>query len=220
MWGKLGYPRRALRLHACAVAIADRFDGVVPSEVDALESLPGIGSYTARAVAVFAYGQRHAVVDTNVRRVVARAVAGQGEPGPPATARDLAAVQQLLPDERAAAAQASIAFMELGALVCTARNPQCARCPLAEMCAWRLAGAPPYTGPRPRPQRFAGTDRQVRGLLLDVLRDSVTSVHKDRLDAVWADAVQRERALDTLVTDGLVDPLPDGSYALPGAHGP
>jgi A/G-specific adenine glycosylase len=216
MWGKLGYPRRALRLHACASAIVDRFGGVVPSEVEELEALPGIGSYTARAVAVFAFGQRHPVVDTNVRRVVARVVAGQAEPGPPSTTRDLLAVQRLLPDDRAAAARASIALMELGALVCTARNPACDRCPLAEVCAWRLAGAPAYTGPRVRPQRFAGTDRQVRGLLLDVLRATRTPVGKAQLDTVWADAVQRERALDALVADGLVDPLPDGRYALPG----
>jgi A/G-specific adenine glycosylase len=216
MWGKLGYPRRALRLHASATAIVDRFGGIVPAEVDELESLPGVGSYTARAVAVFAFGQRHPVVDTNVRRVVARVVAGQAEPGPPSTARDLLDVERMLPDERAAAARASIALMELGALVCTARNPACDQCPLAEVCAWRLAGAPVYTGRRLPPQRFTGTDRQVRGLLMDVLRATSKPVRKARLDAVWPDPVQRERALDALVADGLVDPLPDGRYALPG----
>lgn len=216
MWGKLGYPRRALRLHACAQAIVERHGGTVPAAVDELEALPGIGSYTARAVSVFAFGRRHPVVDTNVRRVVARAVQGRGEAAPPSANRDHAAVEALLPADPVDAARASIAFMELGALVCTARSPQCARCPLAAACAWRLAGSPPYTGPTVRPQRFAGTDRQVRGLLLDVLRAAPASVPKAALDVVWADDVQRERALDGLVADGLVDPGGDGWYALPG----
>ncbi|HEY3631786.1 MAG TPA: A/G-specific adenine glycosylase [Jatrophihabitantaceae bacterium] len=214
-WGKLGYPRRALRLHACATTLVARFGGEVPASVDDLLTLPGVGAYTARAVAAFAFGQRQPVVDTNVRRVVARAVGGQGEAGPPATTRDLAAVEALLPAEPAAAARVSVALMELGALVCTARTPRCAECPLRLSCAWRLAGAPPYDGPTVRPQRFAGTDRQVRGLLLDVLRGSSTPVEAAALDIVWPDVVQRARALDALVVDGLVDPLPDGRYALP-----
>jgi A/G-specific adenine glycosylase len=216
MWGKLGYPRRALRLHECATAIVARFGGNVPSDVDELESLPGIGSYTARAVAVFAFGERHPVVDTNVRRVVARAVAGQGDAGPPATARDLRAVEALLPTDAARAGRVSIALMELGALTCTARTPRCTSCPLAASCAWRLRGSPPYDGPRVRPQRFAGTDRQVRGLLLDVLRAADGPVPRRALDVVWHDGAQRERALDGLVADGLLDPLPDGRFALPG----
>ncbi len=215
MWGKLGYPRRALRLHACAVALRDSFGGVVPDDVDALLGLPGVGAYTARAVAAFAYGQRVPVVDTNVRRVVARAVLGQGEPGPPATTRDLATVEALLPAVPAVAARFSVALMELGALVCTARAPRCAECPLVSRCAWLRAGSPPYRGPRARPQRFTGTDRQVRGLLLDVLRGAHGPVPKPALDLMWPDAGQRDRALDSLVTDGLVDPLPDGRYALP-----
>jgi A/G-specific adenine glycosylase len=217
MWGRLGYPRRALRLHACAVAIGDRFGGAVPAEVDELLGLPGVGAYTARAVAAFAFGRRVPVVDTNVRRVVARAVAGQGEAGPPSTTRDLAAVDALLPEPAAVAARFSVAVMELGALVCVARTPRCAVCPLADRCAWRQAGSPPYTGPTTRPQAFAGTDRQVRGRLLGVLRNSPAPVGKGALDVVWADPGQRERALDSLVADGLVDPLPDGRYALPGS---
>lgn len=219
MWGKLGYPRRALRLHECARELVARFSGAVPSEVAALLSLPGIGAYTARAVAAFAFGQRHPVVDTNVRRVVARALAGQGQARPASGTRDLAAVEALLPDCAPQAARFSVALMELGALVCTARSPRCGECPLAAACAWRLAGYPAYDGPTVRPQRFAGTDRQVRGLLLDVLRATSEPVHRPQLDAVWPDAPQRERALDSLLVDGLVDPLPDGRYALPG-HGP
>lgn len=217
MWGKLGYPRRALRLQECALVVVDRHDGRVPTDVDALLSLPGVGDYTARAVACFAYGQRVPVVDTNVRRVVARAVAGQGEPGPPAQARDLAAVGALIPPDAATAARFAVAVMELGALVCTARAPRCAQCPLLDQCAWVLAGRPAYTGPTPRPQRFAGTDRQVRGRLLDVLRDSDGPVEPAALDAVWAEPIQRARALDGLIVDGLVEATEDGRFALPSA---
>jgi A/G-specific adenine glycosylase len=216
MWGKLGYPRRALRLHACARELVDRFDGAVPADVDDLLSLPGIGAYTARAVAVFAFGQRQPVVDTNVRRVIARAVAGQGEAGPPSERRDLAAVQALLPAEPPRAARASIALMELGALVCLARAPRCAACPIQDRCAWYRGGRPAYAGPRARPQPFTGTDRQVRGRLLDVLRAADGPVPRAALDIVWADSAQRERALASLLTDGLLVAHPGARYALPG----
>jgi A/G-specific adenine glycosylase len=215
-WGRLGYPRRALRLHACATELVARFGGAVPQDVAALQSLPGVGAYTARAVAAFAFGQRQPVVDTNVRRVVARAIGARGEAGPPATVRDLAAVAALLPAQPARAARFSAALMELGALLCTARAPRCAQCPIAACCAWQLAGSPAYDGARARPQGYAGSDRQVRGLLLAVLRDASEPVTRPALDVVWPDAVQRERSLDTLVVDGLVDPLPDGRFALPG----
>jgi A/G-specific adenine glycosylase len=214
MWGKLGYPRRALRLHACAVKLVERYDGAVPDDVQALESLPGVGRYTARAVAAFAFGQRQPVVDTNVRRVVARAVLGQGAAGPPQS-RDEATVEALLPRSPARAARFSAALMELGALVCTATAPACPRCPLRAHCAWQQAGAPAYTGPRVRPQQFAGTDRQARGRLLDVLRAADGSVPRDRLDAAWPDATQRARALAGLVADGLVVPGQDSRFALP-----
>jgi len=214
-WGRLGYPRRALRLHECALAMVERHGGEVPHDLEALLALPGVGAYTARAVASFAYGQRHPVVDTNVRRLVARAVTGDGDAGPPSTSRDLAAIEPLIPAEPAVAARFAVAVMELGALVCTARTPRCIVCPLVDACAWRRAGCPPYDGPVKRPQTYAGTDRQVRGLLLAVLRDSDGPVEQAQLDAVWSRAPQRERALDGLVADGLVDPLPDGRYALP-----
>jgi A/G-specific adenine glycosylase len=216
MWGKLGYPRRALRLHECAAAITERHGGAVPRAVPELLALPGVGAYTARAVAVFAYGDRHAVVDTNVRRVVARAVAGQGDAGPPSIGRDLAAVEALLPDNDSDAARLSIGLMELGALVCTARAPKCADCPLLGVCAWHGAGCPPYEGPTVRSQRFAGTDRQVRGLIMDVLRDADGPVWRVDCEGVWHDAEQRERALAALVADGLIEPLADGRLALPG----
>jgi len=214
-WGKLGYPRRALRLHAAAVVIAQHHAGAVPADVQTLLALPGIGEYTARAVAAFAFGRRVPVVDTNVRRVVARAVAGHADPGPPSTRRDLTYVEALLPSDHATAARFSVALMELGALVCTARSPACGGCPIAERCAWQRAGRPAYDGLRRATQRFGGTDRQVRGLLLDVLRGSPDAVDRTALDVVWPDDGQRERSLASLLADGLAAERPDGSYALP-----
>ena len=207
MWGRLGYPRRAMRLHACAVALLERHDGEVPADLEQLLALPGVGTYTARAVATFAYGQRHPVVDTNVRRVVSRAVEGKPDAGPSTTAADLTAMAELLPEEPARAARASIAFMELGAIVCTARSPRCPDCPFEKVCVWHLSGLPAPSGPSRKPQRYAGTDRQVRGLLLEVLRHATGPVPRQRLDVVWSDDGQRARALAGLVEDGLVEPL-------------
>jgi A/G-specific adenine glycosylase len=215
-WGKLGYPRRALRLREAAAAIAANHGDAVPSDVDTLLALPGIGAYTARAVAAFGYGRRCPVVDTNVRRVVARAVHGAGDSGPASTTRDLADVDALLPADEPTAARVSIALMELGAMVCTARSPRCADCPVYAGCAWQRAGRPAYAGPAKPVQRYAGTDRQVRGMLLDVLRDTPEPVVKARLDVVWADAGQRDRCLDSLLVDGLVEQTGDGRFALPG----
>jgi A/G-specific adenine glycosylase len=215
MWGRLGYPRRALRLHECAVVISDRFGGRVPSDVPELLALPGIGAYTARAVAAFAFGQRHPVVDTNVRRVIARAVGGRAEAATPSATRDHAAVAALLPAEPAAAARVSIALMELGALVCTSRSPRCGECPLAARCAWRRAGFPARSEALVRRQRFVGTDRHVRGLLMEVLRTNDGPVPHAALAVTWPDAVQRDRALATLVADGLIRPLPGARFALP-----
>jgi A/G-specific adenine glycosylase len=217
-WGKLGYPRRALRLHAAATAIAAEHGDVVPSDVDTLLALPGIGAYTARAIVAFAYGKRAPVVDTNVRRVVARAVHGAADAGPPSNTRDMADVEALLPLEAARAARFSAAIMELGALICTARSPSCADCPLYPDCAWQRAGKPAYAGPAKQVQRFAGTDRQVRGLLLDVLRGTEGAVEKKALDVVWSDAGQRDRCLDSLLVDGLVEQTVGGLFSLPGEH--
>ena len=271
-WGRLGYPRRALRLHETATILVARYGGSVPADLDALRALPGIGSYTAAAVASFAFGQRHAVLDTNVRRVLARLAAGQPWAGGSSSAsvaeRRLA--ESLLPAEPAVAARWSVAVMELGALVCTAASPRCGDCPVARECAWLAAGrpAPPAgsagtagtagaagvagaTGAagaagtagaagsaglagavgaagasraagavgagRRRTQKYDGTDRQCRGRLLAVLRGASDPVHRADFDAVWAGQAQLERALDGLVADGLVDPLPDGHFALPGS---
>lgn len=215
-WGRLGYPRRALRLHACAVAITELHGGEVPDDHAVLLSLPGVGAYTAAAVASFAFGQRHAVLDTNVRRVLARLKSGVEHPPQTQTRAEVKLAESLLPEEPATAALWAVAVMELGALVCTARSPRCADCPVLERCTWYLNGKPPYDGPPRRGQTYAGTDRQCRGRLLAVLRQAPGPVEKPALDVVWSDSVQRERALDGLVTDGLVDPLDDGRYALPG----
>jgi A/G-specific adenine glycosylase len=213
-WGKLGYPRRALRLREAALAVVERHGGVVPADVAALEALPGVGTYTARAVACFGYGQPQPVVDTNVRRVVARLVHGRAEAGN-ARAADLADVVSLTPPDAGRAARFSVAAMELGALVCVAGTPRCGACPVRDRCSWRLAGSPPHDGPARRVQKFAGTDRQVRGRLLDVLRAAPAPVPAPELDAAWDDAVQRSRCLDSLLADGLVEQTPDGRFTLP-----
>ncbi|MBU9766883.1 A/G-specific adenine glycosylase [Mycobacterium sp. TNTM28] len=211
-WGKLGYPRRAKRLHECAVTIATEYDDVVPDDVETLLTLPGVGAYTARAVACFAYSAGVPVVDTNVRRVVTRVVHGQADA--PARARDLDDVAALLPDDETAPTF-SAALMELGATVCTARAPRCGSCPLSR-CRWRSAGYPAATTVR-RVQRYAGTDRQVRGKLLDVLRGSDSPVVRGQLDLAWtSDTAQRDRALDSLLVDGLVEQTVDGRFALAG----
>jgi A/G-specific adenine glycosylase len=215
-WGRLGYPRRALRLHAAAVAISERHGGIVPSDLADLLALPGVGQYTARAVAAFAYGERHPVVDTNVRRVLARAIDGRGEAGPASTTRDLAAMEAQLPEDAAAARTFNAAVMELGAIVCTARSPRCEECPIANRCAWRAAGYPEYAGPRRTVQkRYEGSDRQVRGVILGALRARREPVPAAALDLLWPDALQRARALAGLLSDGLVVGSPETGYALP-----
>lgn len=215
MWGRLGYPRRAVRLHECARVLMERYGGVVPDDVSALLALPGIGTYTARAVAAFGYRQRHPVVDTNVRRVVARVVTGEPDGGPTTSRADLDRTARLLPECAEEAARLSVAIMELGALVCTARSPRCAGCPISDRCAWRASAQQLPDGPSRRPQRYAGTDRQVRGKIMAVLREASGAVERQRLDLVWPDPVQRDRALRSLLVDGLAVRLPGDRYALP-----
>lgn len=215
-WGRLGYPRRALRLHAAAAAIADRHAGVVPAAHAELLALPGVGEYTAAAVCAFAFGQRHAVLDTNVRRVLARTEQGAQHPGPATTAAERQLAMALMPADEAAAAQWAAAVMELGALVCTARSPRCTDCPVAATCAWRRAGFPTSNDANRRTQAWEGTDRQARGQLLAALRDAQQPVTKDVLDQAWPDhPAQRGRALTSLIADALVEPLDDGTFSLP-----
>lgn len=216
-WGRLGYPRRALRLHQTAVAITERYDGEVPAEREALLSLPGVGSYTAAAVASFAYGRREVVLDTNVRRVLSRIDAGVAQPTPAQTVPELAVAAAYLPVSAARAACWAVAAMELGALVCVARTPRCGACPVRDQCAWRAAGFPVWEGPLRRGQGYDGTDRQCRGALLAVLRSSDEPVTQAELAAAWSAPEQRERALTSLLADGLVVLLPNARLALPGS---
>jgi A/G-specific adenine glycosylase len=212
-WGRLGYPRRALRLHAAAAVMVERHAGGVPAAYDDLLALPGIGAYTAAAVGAFGFGQRHAVLDTNVRRVHARALRGEADATSAApTVTERAQALALVPTVDPA--RHSIAVMELGALVCTARSPRCDVCPVVAGCAWHAAGRPDGATHR-KVQAYAGTDRQVRGRLLAVLRDAAGDVEQSALDAVWDDDAQRERALAGLITDGLAQPSGNGCYRLP-----
>ena len=220
MWERLGYPRRALRLHAAATAVVERHGGEIPSSHADLLALPGVGAYTAAAVASFAFGARHAVVDTNVRRVFARVVTGTRYPAPALTAGETALAEGLLPVDAATAARWAVASMELGALVCTARAPRCDACPVAGLCRWRLDGSPEHDGPPRRGQAYEGTDRRVRGLLLAALRAAegplpLAALEAAAPDAVLRDPLQRHRALDGLVADGLVEPLDGPSFRLP-----
>jgi A/G-specific adenine glycosylase len=214
-WANLGYPRRALWLHAAATEIVNRHGGSVPGDIDALLALTGIGDYTARAVASFAYGHRHPVVDTNTRRVIARAVDGQGEAAPPAR-RDLVAMEALLPDDETEAARFNAGIMELGAIVCTARSPFCERCPLREVCAWRALGYPEYEGRRRAAQKkYVGSVRQVRGVIKAALRSAAHPVTDAEIAALWPDPALRSQALRGLLADGLAVRSGSGGYALP-----
>jgi A/G-specific adenine glycosylase len=221
-WGRLGYPRRALRLHAAAAAIVERHGGEVPASYDDLIALPGIGDYTAAAIASFAFGRRHVVLDTNVRRVLARAVAGVELPAPGVTRAERDTAAGLLPDDEPTAATWAVAVMELGALVCTSRAPRCGECPVVLRCRWQAGGRPQYGGPARRSQGYAGTDRYLRGLLLAALRQAPGPL--ERADLVTAtpahllrDPHQRDRCLLSLLDDGLVEALGADRYALPGA---
>lgn len=216
-WDRMGYPRRALWLRLAAVAIVERHDGLVPRSLEDLLALPGVGPYTAAAVACFAFGQRVPVLDTNVRRVLARTLGGREPASGSPTAADRALAAWALPEDRERATVWNVAAMELGALVCSARRPACGQCPAAFSCAWFAAGRPAPAGAAPRPgQRWQGTDRQARGALLAVLRREFGPVPAAQLAQAWPDEPQRSRCLDSLLADGLVAATGDGSYELPG----
>jgi A/G-specific adenine glycosylase len=221
-WGRLGYPRRALRLHAAATACVDRHDGTVPDSWSDLRALPGVGDYTAAAVAAFAFGRRHVVLDTNVRRVLARLDDGTEfePPGAPKSA-ERACAEALLPHDPETSATWNVGLMELGALVCTSRNPRCEDCPVADLCAWQVAGRPTWSGPKRHTQPWHGTDRQARGALMATARQAYASgtgpVGPSALASAWPDDdQQRERALAGLLTDGLLERV-GTAYRLPGS---
>jgi len=214
-WDRLGYPRRALRLREAAIAIRDRHGGAVPRTSAELRALPGVGSYTAAAIRSFAYGQRDVVLDTNVRRVLARVLDGAALPAPSLTRAEERRAEAVVPADAATSARWNIGLMELGALVCTARSPRCESCPLARACAWRGAGKPgDVHAARRRSQPWQGTDRQARGRLMAALRDAVEPLAVTELPD-WGDEAQRARALAGLVADGLVEVTRQARYQLP-----
>lgn len=202
-WGRLGYPRRALRLHSCAVAIATEHDGVVPNSYDELVALPGIGDYTASAVVSFAFGGRATVLDTNVRRLIARAESGIANCPTSVTRAERVVADALVPDEDVRAAKWAVASMELGALVCTARSPQCEVCPIRDSCRWVIDGKPD-NAPARRGQPWKGTDRQCRGVIMDVVRNSPRGVKVQMALSAWPEPDQASRCLGSLLDDGLV----------------
>lgn len=177
-WGRLGYPRRAQRLHGAAVAIVEQHGGEVPADYEALLALPGVGSYTAAAISVFAFGLRATVIDTNIRRVHARAVSGKALPSRSLTAAETRLAEALMPADTPTSCLWNAATMELGALICTAKSPTCQLCPVEDLCAWVAAGKPEadYT---PKGQSWHGTDRQVRGAVMAVLRAAHEPVNRE-----------------------------------------
>lgn len=205
-WGHLGYPRRAIALHECAQTIVTRHGGTIPRDREALLALPGIGPYTASAIATFAFGQRTVVLDVNIRRVLARIFTGIERPGPAPTRAEHALATQLLPDLPDDAVAWNGAVMEFGALICTARTPQCSSCPVSSSCTWRKAGYPPATPRKTRSQKWEGTDRQMRGKILGEIRKR-TAVPRSEILSYRTraqDPSQAKRALAGLLADGLV----------------
>lgn len=194
-WGRLGYPRRALRLWESAKVIASDFDDQVPVEVDTLKRLPGVGEYTAKAIATFAFGQSHNVMDINIRRVFARLIDGQEHPRPSADKRER--------EERPIFGPTwSAAIMELGALVCTAKNPACDRCPLATSCLWLRNDKPAMNQAR-KTQAWKGTRRQCRGTILQRLRESEHPLSRE--DFNWQERDQLESAIKELIAEGFIE---------------
>ncbi|WP_353509275.1 A/G-specific adenine glycosylase [Intrasporangium sp.] len=221
-WGRLGYPRRALRLHEAATVIVERHGGAVPRTPAELLDLPGVGAYTAAAVACFAFGIPEVVVDTNVRRVLARTLEGKAFPHVTLTRREMELATSAMPPQRHTARAAreeaniwNVAVMELGALVCVARGPRCEECPIADLCAWNVSGRPAHEGPPRRGQAWHGTDRQVRGEILRRLRDEHRALPLAALEDAGPNVVQVMRCLDSLVADGLVEPLSRRRFRLP-----
>ena len=204
-WGRLGYPRRAKRLWECAVALVDRHGGNVPRAEDELLALPGIGAYTAAAIRAFAYGERDVVLDTNVRRVIGRA--WRSQPLPPAhlTRSEREHAESLVPTDAVASVAWNAGAMELGALVCTARSPRCADCVIAADCAWLAAGSPGLEAAPRRTQAWHGTDRQVRGRIMALLRSSHAPLNiTGQASLEDIEPGQLDACLASLVSDGLV----------------
>ncbi|PJM74311.1 adenine glycosylase [Bifidobacterium primatium] len=220
-WGRLGYPRRALRLQECARVVADQYGNALPDDHDTLLSLPGIGDYTASAVSSFAFGRRVAVIDTNIRRVLSRVLLGVESRGGSATRAERDLANDALPDDTAKSVIWNQSVMELGAVVCTAKKPMCEVCPVSTCCAFLAAGRPGLGERRTRPrQRFQGTDRQVRGIVLNALRRRhdgglTAGLPRAEAESLWPDQGQLAACIASLDDDGLIEINKDGSLSLP-----
>jgi A/G-specific adenine glycosylase len=223
-WSGLGYNRRAVNMQRAARTVVEQHGGRFPRDVEALRALPGIGPYTAGAIACFAFEQPVAFLDTNIRRVVRRLLFPTGGPEPPERAL-IAAAEAAVPAGEAWAWNQAI--MELGALICTAANPACWRCPLRDHCndyaARRdadaqaldgfLGGAPPTPRRRVAERReapFAGSARFYRGRVVEVLRQAPDGLPLAALGPLVKDGyAESERAwlaqlIGALARDGLV----------------
>jgi len=210
-WGRLGYPRRALRLHAAAQIIRDDFNNEVPDDEITLQMLPGIGQYTAAAIAAFAFEQSTLVMDVNIRRLLTRVIDGNEHPRPAPTTRERAARLTLLPQKNAHIWAA--ATMELGAIVCTSSNPKCELCPVIASCNWRKNGYPKTDLIR-KSQDWHGTDRKCRGTIVQALRENA-SLTEIAIKKLWPDESQVEKALVTLIEDQLIQSITRSRYRLP-----
>lgn len=199
-WGRLGYPRRALRLHEAATIIATQHNNKVPNTETELRNLPGVGEYTAAAIMAFAHKQKSLVLDVNIRRLFSRALDGQEFPSLHITNTERQARTELIPKESSTWAAAT---MELGALVCTATKPLCEKCPIANQCLWRANSYPKSETKKKPTQKWHGTDRQCRGTIIEHLRTNENSTAKN-LQKLWQDHSQLEKCLASLIKDGLI----------------
>jgi A/G-specific adenine glycosylase len=210
-WGRLGYPRRALRLHECAKVISTQYKGQIPETQSELRELPGIGDYTSAAIVAFAFEGRSLVLDINIRRVFARVIDGVEVPTAAPTKSERLEREKLIPSKNPHVWAA--ATMELGALICTAKNPKCGQCPLADQCIWRSLDYPLSDQPK-RTQSWHGTDRQCRGVIVQALREN-PALSKKEIMQLWDVPSQVEKALLTLLEDGLVVAQKGQRFSLP-----
>lgn len=210
-WGRLGYPRRALRLHECAKVITTELKGRIPTTEVELRKLPGIGEYTAAAMVAFAFEGKSLVLDINIRRLFSRLYKGEEAPTAAPTKAERIEYAEYVPAKNAHIWAA--ATMELGALICTAKNPMCGRCPVANECAWRSLDYPASERVK-RTQTWHGTDRQCRGTIVQALRENST-LNKKQIQLLWDVPSQVEKAILTLLDDGLIEERGKGNYSLP-----
>lgn len=213
-WDRLGYPRRALRILEASKVVTTNFDNRMPETYEELISLPGVGEYTANAILAFAFKKKSVVLDTNIRRVIGRVWHGEERPKPTISNVERTFAASLVPKSHKSASMWSAAVMEFGAVVCTARNPSCNSCVIKTSCAWRLSGFPQSEVPV-RSQKFEGTDRQVRGRIMKILKESTKPVSETTFHGTSENKKQIQRALDSLIADGLIETTRSGKFHLP-----